>query len=1408
MTKWADLDLEATSACERLERVGVTQDHEAAEPRPPRAEAPSNTDSSPGPARPDWVVAGRSLLAKELLWFMQPHGARLTGRRTIEILPPGRTAEIDLDELEDVKVENALIGSELTFVPKDGPPVALYGIDADEAETLRRAVINAGERLLAERTDQAALMNAERTATEAGLDRLVQAADVERLLAKTRHPGIPTHWPAYLQDRPLTNRLDAVRAFSEDDPEEIRRRINDTFIGRHAAELADEAIASEERKLTRAVDDGRLTKAEAAIQAVTSAPTTVQRTDVLKAVSAVRTAGLPSEWPTEVNNHAAAERLRDAAKFTARTPEKTTAQMNDAFIVRHAAELTLEAVASETRKLTLAVDDGRLARAEAAMNAIASTDKIIQAADASRALEAVRRTGLPAEWPLEVQDHSAVTRLVTIAEFSARTAEDTVAKINTDFIARHAAELTEDAVKRERGKLDDPAVQARLKDIERQAADVMDGPGITNAGAVDALRTNIVSAGLPGEWPPEVDDTPTAERLKAVLRILAADTETVVAEANDAFVHKHGKEMASEAVAAQRVRLHRLARTDALESAESAIEKAENTARYLQKGDLQTLRETAADAGLPREWPRELDRQKLPKRLKRVRCFLDEDEDRQRDRLNRLFIIRCLKELTREALDAERRRLADRTDTAALVRLEKMLDEVSNPRRYLSRRRMDGIKKAVDRTDLPEEWPREIRNDDLPKRLAAVLRFRATDVDALRTDCNRRFMNRELQERRTFLDSVEKRPLSDEQRTAVCRDDDVNLVVAGAGSGKTSVIVAKAGLAIERGDALADEILVLAFGREARNQLQHRIAERLGDRIARLIDVKTFHELGLGIIGDALDEKPSVPAWAGDAKAQQRLVETKTRAAIADGARGRALRRWIAYGGPPREQPPITSMDDYRKYTRSRELRTLNRELVKSQEELAIANFLFIHQVPYKYEAPYKLRTTTHRRSQYKPDFHLTGTNIYIEHFAINSDGHTPPFIEEEEYLEGRTAKKRFHETNGTTLIETFSHENTDDRLTDRLKSKLAAHGIPMKERPPGTLLDAFNEGRYVSGFAKLATTFLRQAKGAGRTPADVAADARRRGRTRTAAFAEAVGPIHDAIEADLARDGELDFEDMINTAADYVESGRWRSPYKCVLVDEFQDISQMRAKLLRGLAERRSGARLFAVGDDRQAIFRFAGADLSLMTDFPRHFGEGAVTELRTTFRCGDGIAAVADEFISKNPNQLPRTTRPARIVPGPGVKVGLGETDDLKLLHAALKEITAETAGHPKGPSVLILARYNRRIRDLLQPLKRAHRRLNLTAKTVHGAKGLEADYCIVIGMRGGGFGFPSEIEDDPILDAVRAEPETYPHAEERRLFYVALTRARVRAYVIEDKGQPSVFVEELLLSSTGRVERFRAT
>ena len=277
----------------------------------------------------------------------------------------------------------------------------------------------------------------------------------------------------------------------------------------------------------------------------------------------------------------------------------------------------------------------------------------------------------------------------------------------------------------------------------------------------------------------------------------------------------------------------------------------------------------------------------------------------------------------------------------------------------------------------------------------------------------------------------------------------------------------------------------------------------------------------------------------------------------------------------------------------------------------------------------------------------------------------------------------------------------------------------------------------------------------------------------------------------------------MINRATDHVSAGRYRNPFGYILVDEFQDISPGRAALLKALLNQSLGAQLFAVGDDWQAIFRFAGSDIAVMRGFEERFGVGTRTDLETTFRCSDGLSDVATRFVLGNPAQIVKKVRTVRRVDGPGIWIGFGGHGAEPLLHQALNRVATE-AGQTEGrSSVLLLGRY-RHLGPDLGSLQRNHRGLDLSYRTVHAAKGLEADYVVVLGICSGRYGFPTEITDDPLLDLVLVAPEEHPNAEERRLFYVALTRAKWRTYLLEEQGPRSAFVEELLQAG-GRIDTF---
>ena len=452
----------------------------------------------------------------------------------------------------------------------------------------------------------------------------------------------------------------------------------------------------------------------------------------------------------------------------------------------------------------------------------------------------------------------------------------------------------------------------------------------------------------------------------------------------------------------------------------------------------------------------------------------------------------------------------------------------------------------------------------------------------------------------------------------------------------------------------------------------------------------------------------------------------------------------------------------------------------------------------YEYEAQYEHDTRTSQRGQYKPDFHLPDAGIYIEHFALNAAGNTPPFINCEEYLRSMEWKRRLHAERGTILIETFSHEKAAGKLTKNLSEKLAAHGVTLSPIPSDQVFVALQEQERVDRFTRLVATFLHHFKGAQLSSREVARRAAKAGdRFRAQAFLAVFEPIFERYQKSLSRRDEIDFHDMINKATKHVEAGRFLSPFRYILVDEFQDISPGRARLLKALLDQSPTAQLFAVGDDWQSIFRFAGSDIAIMREFGDHFGHTEQTYLETTFRCADRIAEVATKFVLSNPAQIRKKVRSTRRADGPSVHVGL-PAEDLSLLEEALDMIGADAANHGEKSTVLLLGRYGHTRPKHMSELRKRHPELDLTYMTVHGSKGLEADYVVVLGLRAGKYGFPAEIADDPLIDLVLPAAETHPHAEERRLFHVAMTRARRAVFLLADRGAPSSFVQELIHGS----------
>ena len=726
------------------------------------------------------------------------------------------------------------------------------------------------------------------------------------------------------------------------------------------------------------------------------------------------------------------------------------------------------------------------------------------------------------------------------------------------------------------------------------------------------------------------------------------------------------------------------------------------------------------------------------------------------------------------------------------------LRERSNPSAYWRKREFSELRPLAESVgrQFPGRWPEQLAQASEVAWLKAIREF-VDDPEEFRNEFNSTYIENELTRSRELFDKIEARPLTKEQRRAIIVDEERNLVVAAAGSGKTSVIVAKTAWLIRRGFRNPSELLLLAFAQDARQELRERVIGRVGAKTAENISVRTFHSLGMSIIGEAEEKAPTLAKVAEDSRALLNLMQQTIHDLVSNPKTAAAFARWFRdWFAPYKSQDEFQTYGDYWDYIRRHEIRSLNGEEVKSFEECEIANFLYLNGIPYEYERRYEHDTATSRKRQYQPDFYLTVAGIYIEHFALSASGHTPPFIDEEDYLRSMEWKRKLHAEHGTILIETFSHEHAAGQLLRNLEAKLKAHGVELSAVAPEKVFEVLNQQNRIGPFARLVATFLQHYKGSGLSfegLAERAETAKDHG--RAAAFVRVFQPIFERYEDTLSRRGEIDFHDMIAKATELVRSGRYRSPFAYILVDEFQDISPARAGLLKALLEQTPKTQLLAVGDDWQAIFRFAGSDIAVMREFEKHFRHSERIDLETTFRCSDRINAVATKFVLRNPSQIRKTVRSTHTAAGTSVHIGLPGENSLSPLPEALRRVAQDAATRSGKSDVLLLGRYRHQRPANLSDLAKQYPDLRISFMTAHGSKGSQADYVVVLNLCAGRYGFPSEIEDDPLLDLVLAVPEAHPNAEERRLFYVAMTRAKRQVYLLAEGDSQSSFVEELI-------------
>lgn len=679
---------------------------------------------------------------------------------------------------------------------------------------------------------------------------------------------------------------------------------------------------------------------------------------------------------------------------------------------------------------------------------------------------------------------------------------------------------------------------------------------------------------------------------------------------------------------------------------------------------------------------------------------------------------------------------------------------------------------------------------------------------------NEKFIAKHLED--SIFENVNGKSLDSEQRRAVLCDSKSNLTIAGAGSGKTLTICGKVKYLLETGLAKKDEILLLSYSRASANDLENKV-----NNIAKGLTVETFHALGLQILTESSGKKKAIEEQLRAYITQFFEEELVKNPNIAN-----EIFQYIAlyFYAPPTYKKKYKNDGEIFKELKTLDFRTLKdrlgklsvnkdknetlkNEFVKSNEELVIANYLFINGITYEYETPYEIETSTIDKRQYTPDFYLPDYGIYIEHYGIDRNGNAPQYDKEasDEYIRSMHWKRQIHSKNQTKCIETYSYEFMEGIIFDNLKSRLLENGVefePLSQTEVFNALHNVYTGKDFSSFFNLIMTFISLYKAqikddTGFEELKSQLNDSLYNTSRTRLFLDICKEVYNYYMQNLREADKLDFDDMILQSIDLLDSTP-HFKYKYIIVDEFQDISQSRTKFLQKLIEH-GNSKLFAVGDDWQAIYRFAGCDINVFLEFEKIFSGAKLNYITSTHRNSTELQQIVEPFITANPYQYKKHIKSAKYQEKP-VRIIYHKGNKAMALAKALEDISTINS----TAKVLVLGRNRRDIDSFIcreiqvfdyKTIKHYdYPKLEISYSTVHGSKGLESDFVVLISGEDAQNGFPNKTEDDNVLTLLLGKKDNFKYAEERRLFYVALTRTKSIVYLISEKNKSSEFIQEI--------------
>ena len=668
-----------------------------------------------------------------------------------------------------------------------------------------------------------------------------------------------------------------------------------------------------------------------------------------------------------------------------------------------------------------------------------------------------------------------------------------------------------------------------------------------------------------------------------------------------------------------------------------------------------------------------------------------------------------------------------------------------------------------------------------------------------------------LDTHKDFFDHCLKYPLDMQQRRSIVSEEDNCLVVSSAGSGKTSSIIGKVKYLTDVKGIAPHRILLISYTNKAAAELTERMAT---DGLKGY----TFHKLAIDIIGRATGIKPSIcdNTDALFIDIYHTLLGNKA-------FKNSVVEYFIDYQ---------TNETDWEKRKNERQeqlseqknvqLKAMFPDMdgraiyVRSEQEQKICFVLSSLGVKFRYEEPYEHQLADEMHSQYRPDFSIyfeqkgVTKRIYLEHFGVDEHSLVPAWFAKDKnityeeanqkYDDGITWKKAAHEKFGTQLLVTSSADFHYSDIRNKLKKILEDVGVPIQEKTNEELYGLIlpKGSKQEKAFIRLVATFVTLVKSSCKSVKEVLKQAKNADDERSVFIIKNIfQPVYERYISALSDSNQIDFTDAILQATEICRTSHLVE-YDYIIVDEFQDISVDRYNFLKVLRDGNPPAKLYCVGDDWQSIYRFSGSDMALFNQFPEYFGATEINKIETTYRFGEPLVSLSSYFIQRNKAQIQKDIHSFDSEMKTELEFYSYDRRDYCNMIGQL------VASIPSDKSIFLLGRYSfddYYLSFMYQSIKEGNRFFyviggrKIEFLTIHKSKGLEADYVILLQCNKDTYGFPSLVSDDPVLNYVLTKSDQFPYGEERRLFYVAITRAKMKTLVLYDKRFPSVFVDEFL-------------